>query len=88
MPVQLNQDLWGGTQAQMLSQRLLVLTCGQGWGALGYRFRPTEPSPLSDVQDRPLVLAMRLGWGGSRLEGSEEELRVQLGQQTLHRWDN
>lgn len=36
-----------------------------GLGALGYRFRPAEPCPLSDVQDRPLVLAMRLGWVGA-----------------------
>lgn len=43
-------------------------------------FHPTGQSPLSDFQKiGPLMLAMKLGWGGERAGKFRRELTVWLG---------
>lgn len=51
-------------------------------------FHPTGQSPLSDFQKiDPLVLAMKLGWGGERVGESRGGAHSRVGTTDPHRWD-
>lgn len=70
MPVQLNQNLGGGTQASVLSRRLFGGSILQpGLGALIYISHPTGQSLLSEFQNRPTCARHEVGRGGRGLGG-------------------